>query len=68
MQLIIQLDAESARQLEEIQKHTNQDSALVIQQGIGLYYQQLQPHRQFYMETKRHYEFVGNMPATTSSN
>jgi hypothetical protein len=68
MQLIIQLDAESARQLEEIQKHTNQDGALVIQQGIGLYYQQLQPHRQFYMETKRHYELVGTMPATTSSN
>ena len=68
MQIIIQLDAESARQLEEIQKHTNQDSALVIQQGIGLYYQQLQPHRQFYMETKRHYELVGTIPATTSSN
>ncbi len=68
MQLIIQLDAESARQLEEIQKHTNQDGALVIQQAIGLYYQQLQPHRQFYMETKRHYELVGTMPASTSSN
>jgi hypothetical protein len=68
MQLIIQLDAETARQLEEIQKHTNQDPILVIQQGIGLYYQQLQPHRQFYIETKRHYELVGNVPANTSSN
>lgn len=68
MQLIIQLDVESARQLEEIQKHTNQDGALVIQQAIGLYYQQLQPHRQFYMETKRHYELASNIPVTTSSN
>ncbi|WP_295622008.1 hypothetical protein [Chamaesiphon sp. GL140_3_metabinner_50] len=68
MQIIIQLDPEAARQLEEIQNHTNQDSALVIQQAIGLYYQQLQPHRQFYMETKRHYELVGTMSATTSSN
>jgi predicted transcriptional regulator len=68
MQLIIQLDAETARQLEEIQKHTNQDPILVIQQGIGLYYQQLQPHRQFYIETKRNYELVGNVPANTSSN
>jgi hypothetical protein len=68
MQLIIQLDAETARQLEEIQKHTNQDPILVIQQGIGLYYQQLQPHRQFYMETKRQYELVCGASANTSSN
>ena len=68
MQLIIQLDAETARQLEEIQQHTNQDPTLVIQQGIGLYHQQLQPHRQFYMETKRHYELVCSAPVNTSSN
>ena len=68
MQITIQLDAETARQLEEIQQHTNQDPTLVIQQGIGLYYQQLQPHRQFYMETKRHYELVCSAPANTSSN
>lgn len=68
MQLIIELDAETARQLTEIQKHTNQDHTLVIQQGIGLYYQQLQPHRQFYIETQRQYELICNMPATTSSN
>ncbi|WP_310483580.1 hypothetical protein [Chamaesiphon sp. VAR_48_metabat_403] len=68
MQLIIQLDAQTARQLEEIQAHTNQDISLVIQQGIGLYYQQLQPHRQFYIETKRQYELVCNVSATTSSN
>jgi hypothetical protein len=68
MQIIIQLDAETARQLDEIQKHTNQEYTLVIQQGIGLYYQQLQPHRQFYMETKKHYELVGSAPANTSAN
>jgi hypothetical protein len=68
MQIIIQLDAETARQLEEIQKHTNQEHALVIQQGIGLYYQQLQPHRQFYMAAKRTYDLVGSVPANTSAN
>lgn len=68
MQIIIQLDAETARQLDEIQKHTNQEHALVIQQGIGLYYQQLQPHRQFYMKTKRHYELVSNSPVSTGTN
>jgi predicted transcriptional regulator len=68
MQLIIQVDAETARQLDEIQKQTNQDPALVIQQGIGLYYQQLQPHRQFYIETKRQYELIGSIPVNSSSN
>ena len=68
MQLIIELDAETARQLEAIQKHTNQDHTFVIQQGIGLYYQQLQPHREFYIETKRQYELICNVPVHTSSN
>jgi len=68
MQIIIQLDAETARQLEEIQQHTNQDPTLVIQQGIGLYYQQLQPHRQFCMDTKRHSDLVSSVPASISSN
>jgi hypothetical protein len=44
MQLIIQLDPETARQLAAIQKQTNQDHMSVIQQGIGLYHQQVQPH------------------------
>jgi predicted transcriptional regulator len=68
MQLIIQVDAETARQLDEIQKQTNQDPALVIQQGIGLYYQQVQPHRQFYIQTKRQHELVSNVPVNSSSN
>jgi predicted transcriptional regulator len=68
MQLIIQLDDETARQLEEIQKHTNQDPLLVIQQGIGLYHQQLQPHRQFYIETKRKYDLVCSAPINSSAN
>jgi predicted transcriptional regulator len=42
--LTIQLDSETARQLEVIQKQTNQDYISVIQQGIGLYHQQVQPH------------------------
>jgi hypothetical protein len=44
MQLTIQLDPETARQLAAIQKQTNQDHIAVIQQGIGLYHQQVQPH------------------------
>jgi predicted transcriptional regulator len=68
MQLIIELDAETARQLTEIQKQTNQDHTIVIQQGIGLYYQQVQPHRQFYIETQRQYELTYDMTANTSSN
>jgi hypothetical protein len=44
MQLTIQLDPETARQLAAIQKQTNQDHMAVIQQGIGLYHQQVQPH------------------------
>ena len=68
MKLIIELDPETTRQLIELQKQTNQDHAVVIQQGIGLYYQQLQPHRQFYMETKRQYELTANVPVSTSCN
>jgi hypothetical protein len=44
MQLTIQLDPESARQLAIIQQQTNQDQMSVIQQGIGLYHQQVHPH------------------------
>ncbi len=68
MQLIIELDAETARQLNEIQQHTNQDHTVVIQQGIGLYYQQVQPHRQFYIQTQRQYELACNIAVSTSSN
>lgn len=68
MQLIIELDAETARQLTEIQKQTNQDHTIVIQQGIGLYYQQLQPHCQFYVETKRQHNLIANVPVSTSYN
>jgi predicted transcriptional regulator len=68
MQLIIELDAETTRQLAEIQRHTNQDHTVVIQQGIGLYYQQMQPHRQFYIETQRQYELTCNVAVNTSSH
>jgi hypothetical protein len=42
MQLIINLDRESAQQLAEIQKYTNQEHTIVCQQAIGLYHQQIQ--------------------------
>lgn len=68
MQIIIELDAETACQLTELQKQTNQNHAEVIQQGISLYYQQLQPHRQFYVEAKRQYELIANIPMISSCN
>jgi predicted transcriptional regulator len=68
MQLIIELDVETARQLDAIQQHTNQDDAAIVRQAIGLYHQQLQPHRQFYIETKRQYDLVCNIPVGTNSN
>jgi hypothetical protein len=42
MQLIINLNRESAQQLAEIQKYTNQEQTIVCQQAIGLYHQQIQ--------------------------
>jgi predicted DNA-binding protein len=68
MELVIRLDPETARQLDAIQQHTNQEQMEVIRQGIGLYYQQLQPHRQFYLETKRQYDLVYTAPASVSVN
>jgi hypothetical protein len=68
MQLIIELDSETARQLDAIQKHTNQDYTLVIQQGIGLYYQQLQPHCKLYVETKKQFDPTVNIPVSTIAN
>jgi hypothetical protein len=53
MQLIIHIDDEYARQLALIQKQTNQDHTTVIQQGIGLYYQQVQPYCQIRSEIAR---------------
>ena len=68
MQLIIELDPEAARQLDAIQQQTNQDDAAIVRQAIGLYHQQLQPHRQFYVETKSQYDLVCNIPVGTGSN
>jgi hypothetical protein len=68
MQIIIELDSETARQLEAVQQQTNQDHMAVIQQGICLYYQQLQPHRQFFLEAKRHCELISNVPVSVGAN
>lgn len=68
MEIIIRLDPETARQLDAIQQHTNQDQMEVIRQGIGLYYQQLQPHRQFYIETKKQYDLIYTAPVASSVN
>jgi predicted DNA-binding protein len=68
MQLIIELDVETARQLNVIQQHTNQDDATIVRQAIGLYHQQLQPHRQFYVETNRQSDLACNIPVGTNSN
>jgi predicted transcriptional regulator len=66
MQLTIQIDDEYARQLALIQKQTNQDPSKVIQQGISLYYQQLQPHYQVRVEIDREYDLVCNVSANTN--
>jgi hypothetical protein len=42
MQLIIHLDAESARQLVEIQNQTDRDHSKIFRTGIELYHQQIQ--------------------------
>lgn len=60
MQLIINLDKESARQLAEIQKHTNQDYPIVFQQAIGLYHQQIQISGRIQVEAGNRYELDCN--------
>jgi hypothetical protein len=67
MQLILQLDPESARQLAAIQEYTNQDHNTVIQQVIGLYYQQIQPHCQLRLAEIDRYELVGSETLTASA-
>jgi hypothetical protein len=66
MQLTIQLDEESARQLAAIQEYTNQDYISVILQGISLYHQQVQPHFQTYPSVTRKYELVCDVPLAVS--
>jgi hypothetical protein len=41
MQLIINLDAESARQLVEIQNQTDRDHSTIFRAGIELYHHQI---------------------------
>jgi hypothetical protein len=61
MEITIKLDPEHARQLAAIQQYTNQDLDTVIQQGIGLYHQQLQPHYQLRLDLDRKYALVCNV-------
>jgi hypothetical protein len=67
MQLLIDLDPESARQLAAIQKYTNQDHSTLIQQAIGLYYQQIQPHYRIRIEEIDRYELVGSETLSASA-
>ncbi len=60
MQLIVQLDAESARQLELIQEYTNQNHNNVIQQALSLYYQQIQPHYRVRLAASIQHQLVSN--------
>jgi predicted transcriptional regulator len=41
MQITIQLDSESARQLVEIQNQTDRDHNTILRAGIALYHQQI---------------------------
>jgi hypothetical protein len=63
MEITIKLDPEHARQLAAVQQYTNQDLDTVIQQGIGLYHQQVQPHYQLRMDLDRKYSLVCNVSA-----
>jgi hypothetical protein len=67
MQLIVQLDDESARQLAAIQAYTNQDHSTVIQQVIGLYYQQIQPHYRVRLADLNQYELVTSESLSVSA-
>jgi hypothetical protein len=42
MQIIVHLDAESARQLVAIQNQTDRDHSTIFRTGIELYHQQIQ--------------------------
>ncbi len=66
MQLTIQLDEESARQLAAIQEYTNQDYIAVILQGISLYHQQVQPHFQASINVVKKYDLVCDVPLAVS--
>jgi hypothetical protein len=68
MEITIKLDPEQVRQLEAIQKYTNQDLDTVIQQGIGLYHQQVQPHYQLRMDLDRKYALVCNVSTKASAD
>jgi hypothetical protein len=67
MQLIVQLDDESARQLAAIQAYTNQDHSTVIQQVISLYYQQIQPHYRVRLADLTQYELVTSESLSVSA-
>ena len=66
MQLIVQLDEESARQLAAIQEYTNQDHNTVIQQVISLYHQQIQPHYRIRLADLSQYELVSSESLSVS--
>lgn len=65
-EITIKIDAELARQLEFVQDYTNQDFKTVIEQGVSLYYQQLQPHCQVRIALDPKYDLVG--AASTNTN
>ncbi len=66
--ITIEVDDELARQLAIVQEYTNQDHSAVIKQGIGLYFQQLQPHCQVRLDLDRKYSLVCNVSANTTLN
>jgi predicted transcriptional regulator len=60
MQIIVNLDAESTRQLMEIQAQTDRDHSMIFRTGIEHYHQQIQQsdriqlaqHQQSELETR----------------
>ena len=59
MQFTIDLNSQSVQKLADIQSQTNQAPDTIISQGLSLYHQQLQTHRQMILEVDLQDDLVG---------
>ena len=59
MQVTINLNAQSVKNLADIRSQTNQHLDTIVSQGLSLYHQQLQAHRQMILEVDLQDDIVG---------
>ena len=59
MQVTINLNAQSVKNLADIRSQTNQHLDTIVSQGLSLYHQQLQAHRQMIVEVDLQDDIVG---------